>query len=734
MRPTTRLRLLVPTAATLCATLAAAPASASALPPKAAGLPAAATHTSVTHTSSTHAPATHAPVTRAPITAKPPTKERAVADARAAVRAHATAVRAAPGDTYAARGVVIDPDGSRHVRFDRTYRGLPVLGGDYVVHSAPDGAFRRATVAQSRPISVDLRPAVPATRAAELAARLVAKVQAAKAPAAHKPVLVVDAAAGTPALAWRVVGGGKTVILDARTGAVRRSFATDPSADTGTGHGLHSGDVVLGTSPAGDGFTLVDPARGALETRDAQNDPYPDPETSIAFTDPDNDWGDGTPADRASAAADIQYGAAEAWDYFRDTFGRSGPAGDGRAPLALAHAGVDEANAGWYGDCFCMEFGDGDPTVAAFTSLDVVAHEFSHGVTGATADLEYDGESGGLNEATSDIFGTLVEFAAANPVDPADYLVGEKLNDGGPGRPLRWMDDPAKDGKSLSCWAPSAGDVDVHYSSGIGNKFFYTLAVGSGSSQWGDSPVCGQAAAVTGIGNEAAGAIWYRALTVYMLTNTNFAAARQATLLAAADLYGEGSTEQSAVDAAWRAVNVDGSEPVPQAPAVTNPGHQYGSVGDNVHLQIKAVDPQGDPITFAAQDLPAGLSMDAAGLITGTLTTEGDGWTYVIVTVTDDSGNASTIYFFFDVSGPPLVTNPGDQTTAVDDFVFLTITVTDARAYSLTFASTGLPDGIYQYDKSLGGVPDRPGVYPVTFTATDETGLSTTIHFTWTVT
>jgi len=207
-----------------------------------------------------------------------------------------------------------------------------------------------------------------------------------------------------------------------------------------------------------------------------------------------------------------------------------------------------------------MTYGDGDGTnYGPLVSLDVAGHEMSHGVTENSAGLTYSGESGGLNEATSDIFGTMVEFYAANANDPGDYLIGEEFdlkNHVG----FRRMDNPASDGSSFNCWSSTAGSSDVHYSSGIGNHFFYLLAMGSGAKTLNgvnyNSPTC-NGSTVTGIGNTAAAAIWYRALTVYMTSSTNYAGARTATLNAAKDLYGAGSTNYNAVAAAWSAVNVN---------------------------------------------------------------------------------------------------------------------------------------------------------------------------------
>ncbi|WP_448957298.1 M4 family metallopeptidase, partial [Klebsiella michiganensis] len=92
----------------------------------------------------------------------------------------------------------------------------------------------------------------------------------------------------------------------------------------------------------------------------------------------------------------------------------SGIRGDGQGAYSRVHYGNNYVNAFWDDSCFCMTYGDGSGNSNPLTSLDVAAHEMSHGVTSATADLVYSGESGGLNEATSDIFATAVEFHANN--------------------------------------------------------------------------------------------------------------------------------------------------------------------------------------------------------------------------------------------------------------------------------------------------------------------------------
>ena len=136
----------------------------------------------------------------------------------------------------------------------------------------------------------------------------------------------------------------------------------------------------------------------------------------------------------------------------------------------------------------------------------------SHGVTANTAGLVYSGESGGLNESTSDVFGTMVEFEANTASDPGDYYVGEMIAKDG--TYLRRMDNPSADGGSANCWYSGVGNLDVHYSSDVGNHLFYLLAEGTGTKTIGgrthSSTAC-NGTTFTGAGRNAAAAIWYRA-------------------------------------------------------------------------------------------------------------------------------------------------------------------------------------------------------------------------------
>ncbi len=239
--------------------------------------------------------------------------------------------------------------------------------------------------------------------------------------------------------------------------------------------------------------------------------------------------------------------------------GRSGIRGDGVSAYSRVHYGNNYVNAFWSDSCFCMTYGDGSGNANPLTSIDVAAHEMTHGLTSNTAKLVYSGESGGLNEATSDIFGATVEFFAGNSSDVGDYLIGEEININGDGTPLRYMDRPSKDGSSKDSWYSGIGSIDVHYSSGPANHFFYLLSEGSGTKTINgvtyDSPTS-DGLPVTGIGRDKAEKIWFRALTTKFTSTTNYAAARTGTLAAAGELYGTTSAEYKAVQHAWAGVNV----------------------------------------------------------------------------------------------------------------------------------------------------------------------------------
>ncbi|MFE9965269.1 M4 family metallopeptidase [Streptomyces sp. NPDC005525] len=461
------------------------------------------------------------------------------------------------------RDVIQDNDGTTHTRYERTFNGLPVLGGDLVVQQSKAGeteSVTKASKASSAQLKAVDTAADVAPAKAESQALGAAKAAGSKKTVADRaPRKVVWMAQGKPQLAYETVVGGLQddgtpnelhVITDASSGAKLYEWQ---AIETGTGNTQYSGQVTLGTAPS---YTLTDTTRGNHKTYNLNHGTSG---TGTLFSGADDIWGNGNPTNVETAAADAHYGAAETWDYYKNVQGRTGIRGDGVGAYSRVHYGNNYVNAFWDDSCFCMTYGDGSGNAAPLTSLDVAAHEMTHGVTSATAGLVYSGESGGLNEATSDIMAAAVEFYSNNATDVGDYLVGEKIDINGDGTPLRYMDKPSKDGASKDAWYSGIGGVDVHYSSGPANHFFYLLSEGSGAKTINgvsyNSPTS-DGLPVTGIGRDKAALIWFKALTTKFSSTTNYAAARTGTLAAAGDLYGTTSAEYKAVADAWAGVNV----------------------------------------------------------------------------------------------------------------------------------------------------------------------------------
>ncbi|MGW3495891.1 M4 family metallopeptidase [Streptomyces sp. NPDC001020] len=460
------------------------------------------------------------------------------------------------------KDVVKDGDGTLHTRYERTYAGLPVLGGDMIVDTTAAGKTKQVIKSTKTLKVASLTPAIAASKAKTQALSAAKNEGSTKTVADGAPRKVIWAVDGKSTLAYETVIGGLQddgtpnelhVITDAATG---KEIIRYQGIKNGIGNTRYSGQVPLTTTQSGSTYTMTDGARGGHKTYNLN---HGSSGTGTLFSQTNDTWGDGTNTNAATAGADAHYGAAETWDFYKNTFGRSGIRNDGVGAYSRVHYGNNYVNAFWDDSCFCMTYGDGSANNNPLTAMDVAGHEMSHGVTSATANLIYSGESGGLNEATSDIFGTGMEFYANNPTDPGDYLIGEKININGNGTPLRYMDKPSKDGASLDYWTSTAGNKDVHYSSGIANHFFYLLSEGSGAKVINgvsyDSPTV-DGIPVTGIGRAKALQIWYRALTTKWTASTNYAAARTGTLAAASELYGASSNEYNAVMDAWAAVAV----------------------------------------------------------------------------------------------------------------------------------------------------------------------------------
>ncbi len=512
-----------------------------------------------------------------------PSVRTAVATAQARAGDTARDLRLDSREQLTVKDVVTDRDGSTHVRYQRTFAGLRVIGGDFVVHRTGAGAV--TSVSWNASGKADVASTTPQIAAA--AARATGSRTAALAKKSTAGELVVYAGGATPRLAYDVLVTGIAAdqtptrlhtLVDATTG---KTLARWDDVREGSGKGIFVGNVTVGTTPSGSSYLLKDSVGNyTTDLKQATSG------TGTQFTDADDVWGNGTVSDRASAAVDAQYGAEKTFDYYKNIQGRNGIKNDGVGARSRVHYGSNYQNAFWDGTQ--MTYGDGAGNTHPLVELDVAAHEMSHGVTENTAGLNYSGDAGGLNEATSDIFGTAVEFYAANASDPGDYLIGEEIDLNGNGTPLRYMDKPSRDGASKDCWSSSLGGLDPHYSSGPLNHWFYLASEGSGAKTINgtsyNSPTC-DGSTVTGIGRDKAAKVWYRTLSTYLTSSSNYAAAREGAIRSAKDLYGASSAECTGVAAAFTAIAVPagaetcgGTTPPPTGGnLLANPGFESGT-------------------------------------------------------------------------------------------------------------------------------------------------------------
>ena len=185
--------------------------------------------------------------------------------------------------------------------------------------------------------------------------------------------------------------------------------------------------------------------------------------------------------------------------------------------LSLAHVnkfqGSDNRNnAAWIGDKMIYGDGDGRTFTALSGANDVVAHEITHGVTQETANLNYRNQSGALNESFSDVFGYFV--------DDEDFLMGEDVYTPGQNGDALSMSNPERFGQPshMDDYVNTQSDNGgVHTNSGIPNKAAYNT--------------------IRSIGKGKAQQIYYRALTEYLSSNSNFSDAKEALYQSALDLY-----------------------------------------------------------------------------------------------------------------------------------------------------------------------------------------------------
>lgn len=321
---------------------------------------------------------------------------------------------------------------------------------------------------------------------------------------------------------------------------------------TGFGKGVFGDkkkfEIALGDD---DQYLLFDETRGdGVHTFDAQNmDFYLFHLLSILLGYTGEEITSGHKYFNDPAAVDAHVNAGKVYDYYLETFNRDSFDGEGAKIISSVHVGEAWNNAAWNGKLMMYGDGDGRNFLPLSGGLDVIAHELTHAVTDRTAGLVYENESGALNESLSDIMGAMV--------DRDDWQIGEEIYTPDiEGDALRSMSDPTSVQNAITGPYPDhyndryTGEEDnggVHINSSINNKAAYLVAEGGNHYD----------VTVEGIGREKTEQIYYRALTKYLTSTSDFSMMRQAAIQAASDLYGENSSAVEAVNRAYDAVGVE---------------------------------------------------------------------------------------------------------------------------------------------------------------------------------
>lgn len=337
------------------------------------------------------------------------------------------------------------------------------------------------------------------------------------------------------------------VFVDAENGKIlgKRELMHETNAN-GTAQTVYSGLQSITTDFTGATYRLSETGRGSgINTYNLLTGTTFG--AAVDFTDADNNWNNVNVA-KDEYATDAHWAAEKTYDYYLQKFSRNSIDGLGMALNSYVHYGAGVFNAYWDGSR--MLYGDGDASHGnkPLTSLDVCGHEITHGVTENESALVYSYESGALNEGISDIFGTVIE-AYARPTSN-DWLVG------GDFFTIRSMSNPNAYGQpdtyeGTYWYTGSSDNGGVHTNSGVLNYWFYLLTAGGSGTN--DN---GFVYNVTGIGMDKAAAITYRMNTNYLVSTADYAAARVAGILAAEELYGQGSPEAIQTANAWDAVGV----------------------------------------------------------------------------------------------------------------------------------------------------------------------------------
>ncbi|MEI5637534.1 MULTISPECIES: M4 family metallopeptidase [unclassified Pseudoalteromonas] len=367
-------------------------------------------------------------------------------------------------------------------RYQQLYQGIPVIGDTVVLTFDKSGMVKRAHGAAVYDIASDLHSVTPKLSAKQAMAVINKRsnfaANSSKKHMQQKRLAIWLDGNATARLVYEIsfVTYGDTpqrpyIIIDANTGEVLEQFDNLQHADaTGPGGNEKTGRYEYGTefgyldvTQSGNTCTMANANVKTINLNHSSSG-----STAFSFTCPENTVKSINGA--YSPLNDAHYFGNVVFNMYNDWLGT--------APLSFqlqmrVHYGNNYENAFWDGSA--MTFGDGENRFYPLVSLDVSAHEVSHGFTEQNSGLVYRYKSGGLNEAFSDMAGEAAEFYMKGS---NDWLVGQDIFKGSGA--LRYMNDPTRDGNSIDHQSDYTSSMDVHHSSGVFNKAFYNLATTSG--------------------------------------------------------------------------------------------------------------------------------------------------------------------------------------------------------------------------------------------------------------
>lgn len=458
------------------------------------------------------------------------------------VSSRPAALHASADDSFVQRPVISTREGLQYVAYDRTYKGLPVYGGDFVVVTDRTGKVLSTSVGQSA--TIDLPSVTPKITRAR--AQLIARGQQKAAVVDSVDTrLVVYALTDKPRLAWESVVTGHTgtrpsrvhTLVDATSGAVLDSY--DEVAD-GTGNAaIEGGTVFIQTSGSGTSFSMSDSTRPGISCRNES--------TGQVLTGSDDVWGNGVGTNIETGCVDALFTVQHEWDMLSSWLGRNGINGSGSGfPV---YVGLNQVNAFWNGSSVHVGHNQAGAWIG---SLDVVGHEFGHAVDATTPGGI---SANGVSEATGDIFGALTEFFTNNTAfDPPDYSVGEEVNLVGTG-PIRQMFNPSLVGDP-NCYSNAIPNMETHDAAGPFDHWFVLAAKGSAAANGQPaSPTCNGQTVTSTLGPQTVGLIFYHAMLT-KTTRMTYLQYRTATLNAAKNLFPGNCGPFNTIRDAWNAVSV----------------------------------------------------------------------------------------------------------------------------------------------------------------------------------